>query len=109
MGVLVGPRGAGSLEAATGWTLKPEGLCRDDVCVPVPDDAGSDAVDIWTRLDWPVVRSGDDAYLGEPVATRAVGVGDEAPDFTLRDLAGREHSLSEHRGKKVFLASWAPW
>jgi hypothetical protein len=27
----------------------------------------------------------------------------------LRDLDGREHSLSEHRGKKVFLVSWAPY
>jgi hypothetical protein len=32
-----------------------------------------------------------------------------APDFTLPDLDGRMHSLSQYRGKKVFLVSWASW
>jgi len=32
-----------------------------------------------------------------------------APDFTLPDLDGRLHSLSEHRGRKVLLNSWASW
>ena len=36
-------------------------------------------------------------------------VGREAPDFTLPDLEGRQHSLSDYRGRKVFLASWASW
>jgi peroxiredoxin len=30
-----------------------------------------------------------------------------APDFTLPDLDGRLHSLSDHRGKKVVLLTWA--
>jgi hypothetical protein len=107
MTTIVGVRGAGSLEEATGWTVKPEGLCRDDVCVPLDE---SEPETIWARLGWPVARSGDDVYLGEPVDQRATAtVGSPAPDFSLRDLAGRAHSLSEHRGKKVFLASWAPW
>ena len=31
----------------------------------------------------------------------------EAPDFTLPDLDGNLHSLSDHRGKKVVLLTWA--
>jgi cytochrome c-type biogenesis protein len=32
-----------------------------------------------------------------------------AADFTLRDLDGREHKLSDYRGKVVFLNFWATW
>jgi hypothetical protein len=110
MATLVGPRGHGSLTDATGWELKPEGLCRDDVCIPVADH-DADPIEMWRHLGWPVATSDrGDAYLGEPVAVRpAARAGTIAPDFTLRDLAGTEHSLRDHRGKKVFLASWAPW
>ena len=33
----------------------------------------------------------------------------EAPDFTLPDLSGELHSLSDYRGRKVLLATWASW
>ena len=33
----------------------------------------------------------------------------EAPDFTLPDLDGRMHSLSQQRGKKVLLVAYASW
>ena len=108
--MLVGSAGAGTLEEATGWALKPEGLCRDDVCVLVPDDVRADPVALWSRLGWPVAESGGDAYLGEPADRRVEALtGTVAPDFTLRDLEGREHSLSDQRGRKVLLVSWAPW
>jgi hypothetical protein len=105
---------ADALHTATGWELKPEGLCRDDVCLLVPDALrGDDRVDVvalWKHLGRPVLTSGDAVFLGEDAATKpTANAGTEAPDFTLRDLAGVEHSLSQHRGKKVFIASWAPW
>jgi peroxiredoxin len=33
----------------------------------------------------------------------------EAPDFALRDLDGRLHTLAEQRGTKVFLVAYASW
>lgn len=125
MATLVGPSGTATVDgrhvdgpalaAVTGWELKPEGLCRGDACLLVPDDLrsgdGVDAVALWERLGWPLVRSGEDLYLGAGAEIRAQALvgGGVAPDFTLRDLQGESHSLSDHRGKKVLLVSWAPW
>lgn len=36
-------------------------------------------------------------------------VGSKAPDFTLSDLNGQSVSLSDYRGKVVFLNFWATW
>ena len=50
------------------------------------------------------------AYLGAPARERAKALASlEAPDFTLPDLDGSPHSLSQHRGKKVLLVAYASW
>jgi peroxiredoxin len=33
----------------------------------------------------------------------------KAPDFTLRDINGKQHSLSDYEGKVVLLNFWATW
>jgi hypothetical protein len=103
-------------EAVTGWTLKPEGMCRDDLCVPLPGDAQREGtVDIaafWRTLGHPVVvdRVHDVWVLGMAAEARASALaGLEAPDFALPDLTGVPHRLSEFRGRKVFLTTWASW
>ncbi len=109
-----------ALEEATGWRLRPEGMCREEVCVPIPDDAreklvDSDAVNasgLWERLGRPVLRDAAATtwMLGEAAEDRARTLASlEAPDFTLPDIEGKLHSLSDFRGKKVFLATWASW
>lgn len=35
--------------------------------------------------------------------------GKQAPDFTVTDLSGKKHTLSEYRGKNVMLIFWATW
>ncbi len=103
-------------ETVTGWTLKPEGMCRDELCVPLANDASRDGtIDLaafWRVLGHPVVSddSGDVWVLGTAAESRSAALaGLEAPDFTLPDLAGVPHRLSELRGKKVFLTTWASW
>jgi hypothetical protein len=114
--VLVSPV---ALEAALGWTWKPEGLCRNEVCRPVRDRsriepaAGSlDLAEVAAALGRPlVVDDGAGAgFLGEAAATRAADLRTRvAPDFELPDLAGVRHRLSDERGRKVFLVFWASW
>jgi peroxiredoxin len=47
--------------------------------------------------------------LGWAMGERPPVVGMTAPDFSLTDLQGRSHSLSEYRGKIVLLNFWATW
>ena len=35
--------------------------------------------------------------------------GKMAPDFTLTDIAGKQHKLSDYQGKDVILVFWATW
>ena len=100
----------------TGWTLKPEGMCRGDQCVPLASTAVvAGRVDVeafWRRLGNPVLRSDDREtwVLGAGAEERnATLAGLMAPDFTLPDLSGRPHTLSDLRGKKVLLVTWASW
>jgi hypothetical protein len=107
---------AGDAEKVTGWTLKPEGMCRAELCVPLPATAvKGDDVDVaafWTKLGGPVVAAEDGEVwaLGAPADERNAALGGLiAPDFTLPDVDGKPHTLSQLRGRKVFLATWASW
>ena len=101
-----------------GWTLKPQGLCRDDECVIVPDraalerDGQIDLTAVAGLLDRPTVV--DDvsgaAAIGMPRASRRAALDDlQAPDFVLPDLDGTPHALSDHRSKKRLLVAFSSW
>ncbi len=100
-------------ERATGWMLKPEGMCQNDICVPLAMREGRvDVAAFWQRLGRPVVHdaSSETWVLGTGAEQRNASLaGLMAPDFTLPDLAGAPHTLSSLRGKKVFLCTWASW
>ncbi len=105
---------------AAGWEAKPEGLCKGSVCVPLPPGREREFVDggrinlaaLWRHLGQPAVRSerGHAWVLGESARERKAALASlEAPDFALPDPSGRMHRLSDYRGKKVFLVTWASW
>ena len=99
-------------ERRTGWEIKPEGACKEDICVPL-GGVGGDALDarlLSDRLGMPLVA--DDASglwsLGPEAGGRAL-TSARAPELALPDLEGREFRLSSLRGKKVLLVAWASW
>ncbi len=111
---------AANVQALSGWTMKAEGLCRDEVCMPVPVDQADDFVRVdeinlaafWRRMDKPLAHSRDGQVwaFGEAASARSADLTSlAAPDFSLPDLDGNIHSLSDYRGKKVLLATWASW
>ncbi len=110
------------LAASTAWELKPEGACRGDLCVPLPAgreggflrDGGRqfNLTALAGLLGQPALHETAPAVwaFGEAGGSRRESLQSlEAPDFTLPDLNGRMHSLSDYRGKKVLLVSWASW
>ena len=109
------------LPATIGWTLKPEGLCRDEVCVPVRDhgalvvDGQVDLASAADVLHRPVVVDATDpeqAYLAIalPAEERRRALRElEAPDLTLPDLDGTPHSLGEWGGRKRLLQAFSSW
>ena len=107
---------AGELEAALGWELTEEGLCRQGLCVPRrPGAAALDGIDLGElaeTLGRPLALDVAErcAYLGVAAVDRADALATlDAPDFSLPDLSGRVHSLSEKRGTKVLLVAYASW
>lgn len=95
--------------AGTGWEIKPEGACKGEICVPLPDGySASHAAD---RLGMAVVESeaaGLVAFGPESLNGRAL-VTATAPDIVLPDLDGNDFHLSSLRGKKVVVVAWAPY
>lgn len=111
---------AAGLATATGWELKPEGLCRGEVCVPllgraVAADGDLDRIDLseWAaalRLPLAVdAEHGVAALAPAPDADGGLRVGDPAPELTLPDLDGNDVSFSRFSGRKRVLLAWASW
>ena len=108
------------LESAAGWELKPEGVCRGEICVPLPP-ARKDAIvrDEWFNLtefarliEEPMANDAEERIwsFGPPGWDwKSRTSSDIAPDFSAPDLAGQQQSLRELLGKKVLLLFWASW
>ena len=106
--------GADELERRTGWSMKPEGACKGEVCTPLRDGTVNDrrvrVPALAEQLRMPLVH--DEAHglwaLGPESGGRALTTA-EAPDLVLPDRDGNPFALSSLRGQKVALIAWASW
>lgn len=111
------------LEKVNGFELKPQGACLNDICIPIRKEGAAlvrksggqtwfnltgfarklkqsyisdDSTRVWSFGEIPAVRGG---FLNSRVA----------PDFAMADRKGNMVHLSDFRGKKVLLVTWASW
>jgi hypothetical protein len=104
-------------EASSGWHIRPEGACKGEVCVPLPDDVRSEdgarlRLDkLADRIGAPLVHDEQRGLyaIGPSTATGRALTTAEAPELELPDLDGNPFRLSSLRGKKVLLVAWASW
>ncbi len=107
-----------------GFVIKPEGACYESVCIPLRQDHDSD---LFVRRDgqsWFNASAFADkvqqAYVVDrdakvwsfglvPDTRKAFLDSAIAPDFELKDRAGNLVKLSDFRGKKVLIITWASW
>jgi len=112
------------LTRATRFVVKPQGICRDELCFPIPKGKKDQFISKKGSTTWfnlsefarlvkqPVALDDKNGiwYFGKREDERGTYLASlEAPNFTLPDMAGRSHSLSDYRGKKVLLITWASW
>jgi hypothetical protein len=112
------------LTRATRFVIKPQGVCRDELCFPLPKNRKTEFVSKKGATTWfnlsefaklikqpaAVDLKNGVWYFGPRNAEQNGYLASlEAPNFTLPDLNGKLHSLADFRGKRVLLVTWASW
>jgi hypothetical protein len=105
---------AADLPRINQFTVKPQGACRADMCIPIPKALKSGEwfnltgfaqklhqnyvaeEGVWSFSEIPMIR-------GDYYQSRI------APEFAVPDRKGRLVHLSDFRGKKVLVVTWASW
>jgi hypothetical protein len=112
------------LTRINGFVLKGDALCLGDFCVPARQNADGSLLIVRSGQKWVSVtelaRHIQQAFavdadqnvwsFGEIPATRVQFLDSAvAPDFALPNRQGKLVRLSDFRGKKVLLVTWASW
>ena len=96
------------------FELKPQGACRADMCIPVAKTLKRgewfNLTGFSRKLGQAYVTEGAVYSFGEiPVMRGSFYSSRVAPDFAVPDRNGKIVHLSDFRGKKVLVFTWASW
>ena len=105
-------------ERGTGWSIRPEGACRGDICVPLKSAPSGDDIDV-ASIDVSYIAS----ELGMSIARHSEGLAAigpashggralstaTAPELILPDFDGNPFDLRSLLGQKVVLVAWSPY
>lgn len=112
------------LSNATKFVLKPQGVCRDELCFPIPKARKAAFLSAQGKTTWfnlsefarltkqPTAYDVENSvwFFGpRPEEQNQFVSSLTAPNFRLPDATGKMRSLQEFRGKKVLLLTWASW
>ena len=112
------------LTRATKFVLKPQGVCRDELCFPIPKARKTAFLSVQGKVTWfnlsefarltrqPAAYDVENStwFFGpRPEEQNKFVSSLMAPNFRLPDANGKMRSLAEFRGKKVLLLTWASW
>ena len=112
------------LTRINGFVLKAEGACLDSICIPLLQDEDSamlvtregkewfNVTELARKLGQVFVVDHDKSVwsFGQIPLTRGAFLQSGlAPDFELPDRNGNTVRLSDFRGKKVMIITWASW
>lgn len=108
---------------STGFELKPSGVCypKLDICIPLfGDEFHEERADgKWLNLSLLSQEIEQSCISSDDQSVWSLGVIPQereqmlstgmAPDFEIKDIHGNSVCLSDFRGKKVLIVTWATW
>ena len=115
--LLISPQ---DLPRVNGFTLKPEGACYADLCIPLGDKLiveqdGKQWFDLTAfadLLDQAYVVDTDArvwSFAEIPAKRESMMVDAMAPDFEVTDRAGKVVRMTDLKGKKALIVTWSSW
>ena len=105
---------ASELARINEFTVKPQGACREDVCIPLPKalkrNGRLNLSGFARQVRQSVVNEGSTWSFGEMPMLRAGFLESRtAPDFAVQNRQGKTVRLKDFRGRKILLLTWASW